>query len=366
MQTTLLSVAIAIILALVTALVAPLFIDWTGRRLLFEQEATRLIGIDVQVKGPIDVRLLPAPSLTLHDIQIGEESGAVSARSLRMEFALGSLVRGEWRAAEVHLDGPKLAIALDSAGRIHPPRLSAGFNPDEFSIDRLSVQNGIVELSDAASGGSLKLTRVWFNGEARSLVGPFKGEGAATVAGQLYPFRISAGRLAEDGSIKLQVNVDPVDYPLSLQGSGSFVLTGGEPRFEGSFALSRPVGIAAQSIAGGSQVVTQPWQLNGKIKADPESALLQNVEFQFGSDDQGLHLTGVAAFFGVFVNANFILAGSLGVNPALVILGLFLVVAWRNAGWIGLDRWFIPWTHRTMFTRKPKAPESTGAPAATG
>jgi len=56
-------------------------------------------------------------------------------------------------------------------------------------------------------------------------------------------------------------------------------------------------------------------------------------------------LTGFAAFGGVFLNANFLLAGSLGVNPALIFLGVFLVLAWRNAGWIGLDRWFMPWVH---------------------
>jgi uncharacterized membrane protein YphA (DoxX/SURF4 family) len=53
-------------------------------------------------------------------------------------------------------------------------------------------------------------------------------------------------------------------------------------------------------------------------------------------------LTGIAAFGGVFMNANFVLAGALGSNPALHLLGTLLVLAWRNAGWIGLDRWFLP------------------------
>jgi thiosulfate dehydrogenase [quinone] large subunit len=60
-------------------------------------------------------------------------------------------------------------------------------------------------------------------------------------------------------------------------------------------------------------------------------------------------LTGIAAFGGVFLNANFVLAGALGPNPVLIMLGLLLVVAWRNAGWIGLDRWFIPLMHRAIF-----------------
>jgi thiosulfate dehydrogenase [quinone] large subunit len=55
-------------------------------------------------------------------------------------------------------------------------------------------------------------------------------------------------------------------------------------------------------------------------------------------------LTGIAAFGGIFLNGNFVLAGVLGQNPALIIMGAFLMVAWRNAGWIGLDRWLLPLT----------------------
>ena len=77
-------------------------------------------------------------------------------------------------------------------------------------------------------------------------------------------------------------------------------------------------------------------------------------------------LTGIAAFFAVFMSGNFVLAGSLGSNPAIIILGLFLVVAWRNAGWIGLDRWFIPLTHRTFWAgSEPTAPPAETPPAET-
>lgn len=52
--------------------------------------------------------------------------------------------------------------------------------------------------------------------------------------------------------------------------------------------------------------------------------------------------TGIAAFFGVVMNFNYMFAGSAGVNPLFAILGIFLILAWRVAGYYGLDRWLLP------------------------
>jgi thiosulfate dehydrogenase [quinone] large subunit len=52
--------------------------------------------------------------------------------------------------------------------------------------------------------------------------------------------------------------------------------------------------------------------------------------------------TGIAAFFGSFMNMSYLLAGSVSSNPILLLLGGFLVLAWRTAGWWGLDRWVLP------------------------
>ncbi|HKA34892.1 MAG TPA: DoxX family protein [Candidatus Binatia bacterium] len=52
--------------------------------------------------------------------------------------------------------------------------------------------------------------------------------------------------------------------------------------------------------------------------------------------------TAVAAFFGGFMNWNFIMAGSASTNGLLFAIATWLVLAWRTAGWIGLDRWLLP------------------------
>ncbi len=292
MQTTLLGLAIAIILALVAALVGPLLIDWRGHRSIFETQASRLLGVDVRVTGEIDARLLPSPRLTLHAIEIGTGDGKIRARSLGIEFALGPLMRGEWRASDLHLAGPQISLGLDPSGRVQAPNIAVGFDPDALAIDRLTIEDGKVTIADASNGATVTLDRLWFNGEARSLIGPLKGEGAVTVGGELYPFRISAGRYGDDAGMRLRVNIDPVNYPLSIETEGALMLAGGAPKFDGAFSLARPVGIASRSAAS----VTQPWRVSGKIKASAAAALLQQIEFQYGSEEQGLKLTGVADF----------------------------------------------------------------------
>ncbi|PIR79878.1 MAG: DoxX family protein [Candidatus Levybacteria bacterium CG10_big_fil_rev_8_21_14_0_10_35_13] len=53
-------------------------------------------------------------------------------------------------------------------------------------------------------------------------------------------------------------------------------------------------------------------------------------------------VTGVAAFFGAFMNMNYLLAGTVSTNPLLLLLEIPLILAWKTAGWIGLDRFVLP------------------------
>jgi large subunit ribosomal protein L24 len=310
LQTTLLGLAIAIILALVAALVGPLVIDWGSHRVLFETEASRLTGVPVRVTGTIDARLLPSPRLILHDIVIGDGAGAIRARSLGVEFALGPLMRGEWRAAELHLAGPQVTLGLDKSGHVLAPNLAVAFKPDELSIDRLSIEDGAIALTDAASGAGVTLGSVSFNGEARSLAGPIKGAGAVTISGRVYPYRLTVGRFADEGGARVHVDVSPSDHPLTIEADGALALAGGEPRFDGTVSLSQPVGIGARGATPSAQGLTQPWKLSGKVKAGAQSALMQNVDFLYGSEDRGFRLGGVADLtFGAHPRLNAVLSG---------------------------------------------------------
>lgn len=52
--------------------------------------------------------------------------------------------------------------------------------------------------------------------------------------------------------------------------------------------------------------------------------------------------TGIAAFFGGFMNMNYLLAGTVSVNPFLFVFEILLMLAWKTAGWLGVDRFLLP------------------------
>jgi AsmA family/AsmA-like C-terminal region len=292
-QTTLLGVAFAIILALVAALVGPLFIDWDSYRGEFESRASRLTGLDFRVTGAIDARLLPTPIVVLQGVEFGRprETRRVRARALRIEFALSALMRGEWRIAEAKLEGPEFEAGLDRSGQMAWPVPKLDIDLDSVAIDRLQIEDGRAVLSDAASGSRLLLDKLDFKGEVRALTGPVKGEGSFVIAGQRYPYRFSTSRQATDGGMKLRLAVNPPDQPLTADVDLTVWMERGKPRFEGGIQLGRTVGRAP---AGGQEVIVDSWHVSSRVKGDSAAAAFEQIEFQYGPDDRAIKLKGDA------------------------------------------------------------------------
>ncbi len=70
--------------------------------------------------------------------------------------------------------------------------------------------------------------------------------------------------------------------------------------------------------------------------------------------------TGVAAFFGAFMNFNYLMAGTVSVNPMFLVIGVTLLLAWKISGRIGLDYFIVPrmgaiWSERKTAKAAPVA-----------
>jgi hypothetical protein len=287
-QTTLLGLAIAFIIALIAALVGPYFIDWNQFRPQFEAEATRVVGARVRVGGALDARLLPTPSLRLRSVAIGgtNDLGKVRADKLDVEFSLGSLMRGEWRANELTISGAALDLGLDAQGRIDWPVSSGRFNLGSLAIDRLNL-TGRVALHDAASRGTLELNDIAFSGDVRSLAGAVRGDGTFMLSGTRYPFRVSSGQTVDGNGTRVHVTIDPGQRPLSIDLDGVLTFDARAPRFEGAVTLASPAGLK-------SEPAVTPWRMSARLKADPATARLEQIEASYGPEDNALKLGGLA------------------------------------------------------------------------
>ena len=73
--------------------------------------------------------------------------------------------------------------------------------------------------------------------------------------------------------------------------------------------------------------------------------------------------TGIAAFFGAFMNWNFIMAGAASTNPLLMVVAISLILAWKVAGYIGVDRFLLPVLGTPWDGTKTEAPEGAAPEA---
>jgi len=288
-QTTLLGLAIAFIIALIAALIGPYFIDWNQFRPQFETEAARVVGAPVRVGGELGARLLPTPSLRLRSVVVGgvNDLGKVRADKLDVEFSLGSLMRGEWRATELTINGMALDLGLDSQGRIDWPASTGKFNLGSLSIDRLNL-TGRIALHDAATRGTLELNDIAFSGDVRSLAGSVRGDGNFMLSGVRYPFRVSSGQSIDGNGTRVHLNIDPGARALSADLDGVLSFEARAPRFEGALVLAVPAGLKAKG-----DVPITPWRVAARVKADPATARLEQLEASYGSEESALKFAGL-------------------------------------------------------------------------
>jgi len=103
----------------------------------------------------------------------------------------------------------------------------------------------------------------------------------------------------------------------------------------------------ALAKASGPNPAVQGWYVWFLQHAVQPNAGLYSFLVTYGEFAVGLGillgvLTGIAAGFGVLMNLNYLLAGTVSINPILGVFGLFLIFSWRVCGWIGGDRWLLP------------------------
>ena len=118
------------------------------------------------------------------------------------------------------------------------------------------------------------------------------------------------------------------------------------------------IGASTAVSASGKPVITYTWYSDFlKMLVSSGSYVWMAKVVAVGETLVGIALilgmfTALAAFFGGFMNFNYLMAGTVSVNPVFLVLAVTLLLAWKVSGRIGVDYFLVPrvgalWSDRT-------------------
>ncbi len=286
MNHTLTGLGLALVVALATALVGPLFVDWGNHRAAFEAQASRMLGVPVRVLGEVEARLLPSPRIRFSQVVAGDEWAAskFTADSFELDIALTPLLRGEYQVSSLRVDGADLKTSLSADGEISLPVAPGGMTAlDAIAITDLDLTRARITVADPAANRRIVVEDADLKGEASSLAGPMKFTAHGRIGERTYVLRASTGRFDAGGLGDVKLSLGSADAPaLSLDGR---LLLGKKPHFDGTGSL-------VQVAAAEGQPAREPWKVSGAVKADSRKLDAAKVEFEYGAPGRELRLAG--------------------------------------------------------------------------
>ncbi|MBP2558661.1 uncharacterized protein involved in outer membrane biogenesis [Neorhizobium galegae] len=231
-----------VVVALFTALLAPFFVDWSSLRVGFEEQASRILGKKVTVHGNVDARILPFPSVTLHDVRVGADTDGeplVQVARFSMDMELAPFLSGEARIFDMRIEEPKARVRLLKDGSLDWMRGSRASIPARtVVIEDVHITGGEISLIDEQSGRSRQITGLAGDFSAGSLRGPWRGEGNATLDGYETRFNLASGTADAEGKrMPLRLRLWPDAQPVEVNLDGELTVADNKPAYNGNFTL---------------------------------------------------------------------------------------------------------------------------------
>jgi uncharacterized protein involved in outer membrane biogenesis len=219
----------------------PPFVDWSNYRADFEREASRILGQEVRVNGSADARLLPFPSVTFNDVEVGAQEGAepmMRIARFSMDAELAPFLSGEIRIIDMRIEEPRANVELAADGTLDwANRREGDLRGGTLVLERVAISDGTVTINDVQNGRSHRIDALNSVVSAQSLAGPWRMEGTASIDGETGAFSVSTGALTEGGGVRLRSRLLPDRHPVSIELEGTATIADNKPRYQGGFTL---------------------------------------------------------------------------------------------------------------------------------
>ncbi|MDH4442522.1 MAG: AsmA-like C-terminal region-containing protein [Rhizobium sp.] len=283
-----------LVVALFSALLAPLFVDWTNFRQDFEDQASQLLGKKVVVHGAVSARILPFPSVTMEDVTVGTDvdgSPLVQVARFSLDAELAPFLSGEARIFDMRIEQPKARIRLLADGTLDWLRGSRPTIPARTVIlEKVSVTDGHIEFIDEQSGRNRVLADLDADLSARTLAGPWSISGRASLDGEVGGFALTSSESTNE-TLPIRLRIEPDARPFDVSLEGELALENGRPIYKGQFLSAWKA--AEPEVALENAPVPGP-RLRGAFELTNESVVIPSYRLELGHVADPYVITGEA------------------------------------------------------------------------
>lgn len=286
---------------LALAFLLPFFIDLNNYKAEISAKVRDFTGRDLKIEGPIQLRILPTPSVSLQKISLSNLPGAsrdnmaeIEKLSVRVEIL--SLFRKKIHVTRVDIINPHLYLEKLAAGPnwiLKPlPREGQISEPGkapqgekgtafQFKFRDVQVSGGYIEYKEGKETPR-KVENLDMTLKASSLDGPVEAEGNATLLGQMLNFDLFLaglkGEQALKGSFEMaetQLRLEGKANPEALTYSGTIKGEGNLQKLFDAFGagISLPASLGGKAMLEGEVSCTE-----NKISLRPLAVTLQGVK----------------------------------------------------------------------------------------
>ncbi|HVZ64046.1 MAG TPA: AsmA family protein, partial [Lacunisphaera sp.] len=295
----------AIVVVLFAALIVPFFINWDSYRANFEHEASRVLGHPVHVGGASHVSILPSPSVTFTDVEVGDPGAEplMTIQRFSATLELVPLLQGQLHVDSMTLEHPVVHVTAGANGTIDWMQRLADtqkLDPDRVSLADVQVKDGSVTFRDAGTGVGLAFEQVNGDVSATSLAGPWRIDGTYMKDGSAVPFHLATGRRLDNGTIRLQAQVSPAELPVAATTDGVLAVDPVQGvTYAGTYSFASANDASANATDGnasgadaGTVAAPSGWSSDGSFMLSREKLVIDKAVLSEGPADRATSIAG--------------------------------------------------------------------------
>ena len=241
---------ILVFLALAAAalFLVPSLLDWEDFKPEITERIEAITGRALAIDGPLEVSILPAPRLKATDLRLANVPGAASPdmariKSLDLTLELGPLLSGEIAVTGLALGEPVIELQRLADGSPNwlfqsvpapAPAVEGEVGFELTRLDSATITNGTIVYRDADGRPPERIEGIDATLSARTLDGPFRGDGSFFVRGRPVTFQLATSTLSDDGTMPVSVEAIFGDGRGRALFEGTVRGNGDTPAFDGS------------------------------------------------------------------------------------------------------------------------------------